>query len=468
MFLASAADLRVSFPEAASAEETGWGGAYRARRGSPTPAWVRGGVALTEGARTSTSLKLTVPAPGLYRVLASAEVDAEASPAPTQRAQSVSHALAWLLVDDDGGRVLSEFDADVVPDGFLPEAGPFRTAAQVNNAARAQAGACAQPTACFAVSYLDHDVGSQPVPNVPFSYSFVDRQTGRVSYSGGGTSDSNGKFVLDCPDEQFEVRGAVTLDGPAMKIIPSTSRSFHVTHDDCGREIPLEIMASKGARVWTIADGTIKNSRRIFGTRSKVVFNYAPSQAGKCGYVYWQNIILLSDATENNEGCIWGPSGVFALAHEYGHAVHHQLGGGLLPLPNRLCDGHYPGDVLEGFACAYNEGFAHYHGILTLSQAYGGLIPVHQDFTRAQFEGNSYFESGMDGSLDEGPVMSFFFDLSDSGSNEPHDRLSHLAEEPAPGHEQLPDPRGAAATGPHAADPAMDQAQGHRSSDLVP
>ena len=187
--------------------------------------------------------------------------------------------------------------------------------------------------------------------------------------------------------------------------------------------------------MWQAARGAINKSRTRFPHRSKITIwvNYSDSEG--CLYTSAPDRIELRNTALQD--CIWGPYGYWVVAHEYGHALHEEKGGGL-PAVSNLCSLHFPGADTD-LSCAYIEGFADYHGTVTYDMPYvllnspgfplinGPSFPM----TLLAIEANAYNRNSLgvvdplqDGSIDEGQVAAFFFDLTDVLSGEVHDNLA--------------------------------------------
>ena len=251
----------------------------------------------------------------------------------------------------------------------------------------------------------------------------MDAQTGNVEHEAEGYTDGDGTFELGCPSVGEDVSGSVSLDNSVARIVPNTTAgTFNVGLGDCGHTLDVVVSADEG-RTWTNAMYSIDNSRDHMNSRSRVDIEVnGQGNTTRCEWVAETNTIRLVNSAAD---CIWGGFGVFAFPHEYGHAVHEELGGET-PKIGTGCSNHYPGTPVETFPCAYNEGWANYHALITLpTEVYpASKITPDPRAIESKYENNSFYSSGMDGSLDEGPVMSFFYDLFDGGSGESHDLLN--------------------------------------------
>ena len=318
-----------------------------------------------------------------------------------------------------------------MPDGFHPQPGPFRevdTGEPKPGADRGaisqstglyRASSCASDEVCITLLYYDEDLNeTRPLPGVRYEYEVVDAPEG-LEDSGSGFADSDGRITVDCPVYGARGEGTATFSDSKVRIVPRSDNDFQFGHGDCGEEVQYQLRSLEG-RVWVISWHSIRDSETIFPRRSVVTYKVNPS--AQTGCVYHPPPEDTIELIENDAWvCIWGGYGIFAVAHEYGHAMHEKLLGGVAWFAADLCAGHEP-DVLTDLGCAYNEGWADYYGMATQTMIYASQITPDPRFTAVRFESNYYHDAGEDGSIDEGTVAAFFNDLLDP-SNESHDDI---------------------------------------------
>jgi hypothetical protein len=115
---------------------------------------------------------------------------------------------------------------------------------------------------------------------------------------------------------------------------------------------------------------------------------------------------------------VWGPLGIFVAAHEYGHAVHERalggnVAGGQCPSPHYI-------DGAHNLQCAYSEGFANFHAVATrradLRNEGESDWAIEQNFNYPGwvYEHGSPVSPSTDGSIIEGAVAAFLYDLVDA------------------------------------------------------
>lgn len=101
-------------------------------------------------------------------------------------------------------------------------------------------------------------------------------------------------------------------------------------------------------------------------------------------------------------------------AHEYGHAVHHIVLGGIKHTSGSCGASHATTDYTN-YGCAYYEGFADYHAAVVRGAA--GLF--FSDVV------NGYNHGGQSGAINEIGVASFLYDLTDAAGDEAFDPVQY-------------------------------------------
>lgn len=121
---------------------------------------------------------------------------------------------------------------------------------------------------------------------------------------------------------------------------------------------------------------------------------------------------------------VWGDWGILAAAHEYGHAVHEKALGGI---PNYSCPDH----IIDGaynLACAMAEGSANYHGAAVrgdlASYLYRTRFEQNYYYPGCVYSGTTCTDTSYDGSIIEGAVAAFLYDLTDP-ANEAADSVEY-------------------------------------------
>jgi hypothetical protein len=181
---------------------------------------------------------------------------------------------------------------------------------------------------------------------------------------------------------------------------------------DCG--YPVEVFAeSNASHVFTNMNRTISASEAFFSYRrpfievdlvSDTISGYCPV-SGFGGICNRADYVRIGTRTSDRYGPqVWGTNGVFVQAHEYGHAFHEKALGGFYHRYYSGC-GYHDWTLPTSLGCALIEGFASYFAVATRRQATGNY--------EYWVETNAFYPGG-DGSIVEGPVASFLYDITDS------------------------------------------------------
>ncbi|WP_423926839.1 hypothetical protein [Candidatus Palauibacter sp.] len=425
------ADLRVTLPEVEYAKWSDWGSDYTVSVGREVPAKLEASQGFTVGGEVTQTTSFSVPSSGIYRVFASARSGKARPDGTMDRVRAGTHKTVWILVDEGGGRVLDGFDPELVPDGFHPQPGPFRKVDTgqpkpdhagegilAQSRGFSKASSCGSDEVCITFVYYDEDLNeTRSLPGVRYEYEIVDAPSG-FEDSGSGFADSQGTISVSCPVYGARGEGTATFSDSKARIVPRSDNSFEFGYGDCGEEVEYQLPSIEG-RVWVTSWHSIRDSELLFPARSVITFRVNPPNESGCVFQTGDDAIRL---IENDDWvCIWGGYGIFVVAHEYGHAMHHELLGGIASYDSSLCEDHEP-DVLTDLGCAYNEGWANYYGMVTQATIYAGSIAPEPRLTEQLIESNHYYDADEDGSIDEGTVAAFFFDVLDS-ANEDHDDI---------------------------------------------
>lgn len=455
-FAASEADLRLTLPEIEFARRSGWTETYKTTLERKIPAVVEFSGALAAGATETQTTVLEIPAPGVYRVHASARVADLHPEGVSGRVARTTHEYLWLFVHDDGGRVLQDFDPALIPPGFRRQPGPARRLNATPPPSRpgkdgvpglASASAtdeCGSRELCFQVQYYDLDFNSQQrLPDIPYEL-YLQTPSGSSLGSYTGRSGDSGTFVVSCPGgvgTEFVGRGRLGLSDDKLRISPEPDLGFVAGDDLCGRTIDLHVPGAE-ARTWTNGQYIIDKSRSLFPARTTVTVRVNPSYAihkgvaNSCWYLDDSDEMIVVEGRGGEHDCLWERWGSFVFAHEYGHALHHKRLGGLYKLDTD-CAVHHA-YTPESMVCAYQEGWADYHALRTepVYDTPGYHYNSAEDYENnrgIKYDGGvaSYVEftpepdpngSRADGSRYHGEITAFFYDLFDP-ANETHDVL---------------------------------------------
>lgn len=227
-----------------------------------------------------------------------------------------------------------------------------------------------------------------------------------------------------CVDESptFPERNAGDTIGQTPSLLNRASPPLQERDIEAIGRFDITVDIASGARIGEAIRLTVRTTARVFdrmraaaGAAQQLFGQSRPqikvmlTTSGSNSY-YSKSQDRIYIKTNASPDHIWGSFGDFVIPHEYGHAFHHKALGGINSNSGVNCNPH----TLDGpssLGCAMAEGFADYFAAATLG-AY------------ANFFENSTFYPGGDGSVIEGPVAAFLYDLTDP-ANEPHDSMNY-------------------------------------------
>lgn len=433
-FELNAATWRISTPEIDVAEGSRWSDDFRIPVGVPLRARMERTLSLSRGTSATATSQVTIAKAGYYRIVVS--VDDPDFVAPTGAlVQTAVQTELWLYVDEGGGRVTQTFKPELLPPGSLSQPGPFR-ASRPNRPKTPPQSRVGPGVALFSdgndyhrLVYWNTYAGVYtPVPNAKIEYRFYREEYGNTVLISEGTnaSGSDGMYTIECnvlyEGEWYEsnarlINGLVSIsnhgpDGWAGG--PGGS--------DCGvyntAENPLVVVVqSNPANVFRNMTLDIALSRQFFQNSRGFIPVKVLSTNGTSFYS------TLYDEITVHANSVWGQAGRFVAAHEYGHALHEK---GLGGIEDYSCPSTHHNDEYTSLGCAFAEGFATYHAtaigaalfdLESSDYTYGCTLydASHNCLSRA---------SARDGSVVEGAVASFLFDLSDA-ANESADPVQY-------------------------------------------
>lgn len=415
-------ELSIFLPEVEAAKATSWDRRFRLPVGSIPKAGSRR-LALVVGQTLSESAVLTVPAAGIYRVVATAKQLAPGQVSDNGRLiADVARRDLWLFVNSTGGRTVSAFDADLVPAGNKVEPGPFRpkrppadsapsprptrVPGRTTGSAATDSG-CPASNICAQVVYSVVKSEIKPVPLPEVYVVWRDELEPQTGYTETVYGDSQGRVRFSCPPgDTYEGTWSVRLTSADVALDPVVSSTGGGLNDsDCGSTKSIQ-SAPGNSVVYDNFVTAIPLIESLLGrSRPKVTVELVRS--GSCRYT------LNDDRIRVPSDCYFGDGPRFSHAHEYAHALHHRALGGLATV-SKACAKHDFEKSVD-LQCAFNEGFADWVGLASV----GSGVYALEDSVEANFW---LEENGGDGSIQEGAVAAVLWDIAD-GTNETHDAL---------------------------------------------
>lgn len=411
------AQIQFVLPQLAAVESKGTAGTptidLLVGQSLPASKNVRTSTAAQETREESTTL--TFDEPGYYQLVVRAEAPTAEHSADGQWIDNLESQEMWILIDEKGGAVTSDFEPSRLPEGVRAVPGPrvlegeddrFRSIGP--NGAPEAVPATPKSSTSFRILYYDQtsnaNKGLQGVYAVSETYDVLGRRIARYT----GRTNSNGYVSLSCPPSGYTTVKFETVDND-VNVYRGSSTVLSMSYPACGGSNTLTVNSDQG-HVFDRMRKAAQRSRSYFGSsRGRLDVRISSSEGS-----YYQGG---KDRVTMRESSIGGSFGDFVVPHEYGHAYHEKaLGGnggsGQCPSP------HYF-DGAHNMECAYSEGFANYLASVTLDG---------YNYYKSRIQSNGFYPGGEgngdrnDGSIIEGAVAAFLYDLTDP-ANETHDKL---------------------------------------------
>lgn len=362
---------------------------------------------LSKGQVFTKQKTITVKQPGYYHVLVS--VHAKNAKKFTKGGIPILNGSwnhAWIWINPKGGKVTRNFQYKFFPKNIRPVPGPLT---KLMAAPQFQYGQKRVKNLTNAitvkVNYRDKSVwggGYKPLKNATVTYK-------EGFHNGTVHTNDQGIATIPCFASANSYTIKVFNKNNKVKVfdfnLPSSTFAIKTEGlvNDCGYTVVLN---SQNSYLFANFNQVIANSRSFFQHSRGQISVYRQHTGGVSNYHPNGDYINIA---ANSVGTRYGN---FGNAHEYGHALQSKKLGGI---PAYTCspDGHYiSGEYNLG--CAYGEGFADYHAAVTSTN-------INHYFA---VENDPYVNNGEDGSIIEGAVAAFLYDLTDPG-NESFDNADY-------------------------------------------
>jgi len=338
----------------------------------------------------------------------------------------------WLWIGKNGlVRITGEFDPDLFPENYRTQPGPLTLISEENRLsykfsgeninAKTGANTTASSSTITVVATYVHPVTGAivPLPGAKADIILIDEFSGQEVGGGSSVTDSQGRVDIGCSSSQgfsyrveiFTENSDVDIHDDLLAFPSNKTATTRGDYSDCGDTDGARGRTSI-SHVFAVASPVVENSQSFFQkSRGPNEFRITPNGSNSF-YSRAKDKIYIVDNNEVSH--IGGASGDFVVAHEYGHAFHEKgLGGnegGNCPSPHYL-------DGAHNLTCAFSEGFADYHAVVTVNNVFRSAIESNFYYPATRGDGDRN-----DGSIIEGAVAAFLFDITD-GSNEAHDTI---------------------------------------------
>ena len=461
------AEIELVLPEVASAQASGWTD-YRPLRTGRLPAAQsrRGG--LGQGARTVIQEAVTFPVPGLYSVWASARArDTDSIPDVDEQGNVLldeAHAVAYVLVDERGGRLMREMDTRVLPPAAVQGLGPLRLRTDIvpvpadlprpprvrdsggsssSLAPRMTAAPLPQTTGSqlrLVVDYWDPSASRYVPLNGAEWYLHLYNSANAYIGTRNGFLPADGSVTVGCSEAYYAelivwaYNDRVSVGGASdFRIGQEVDRQTVYPGSDCSRGTIYTDALPVPSHVYVGLDKAMRAAQTFFGrSRARIpavlTSNTTIPYSTYCPPGTWQGctfggddyLRIQTDSTTAYGQQIWGQTGAFITTHELGHAYHEKALGGFIRYYTG-CGAHSLTALATSMRCALPEGFADYFAV--------AVRPDETGYDYA-WETNHYYRTyllNQDGSRSEGAIAAFFYDLTDNNrwGAETHDIVQY-------------------------------------------
>ena len=469
-FATKDADVRLSLPEVAAAEKSGWDIIEVPIDEQTRPhVSVRRGFEAGESFRERTTI--TIPEPGYYLVMATAEQRSNDS--YTDRPHvvgDISGKELWLWIDEHAGRVTERFDTTL----FSPDTRKLRgprshknkvprmrkkgstiACVIIANPDGTTTGDCGEPpptsewpnnppppppSATMAIQLAYDKAGGKgghsyaPLPGARYTYVLTNSVTGATLRQGAGITDQSGNAhpVIDClgPTNERTIRLEVFTENWASKVTyGSSTAGAGVYTGSCGGAIMLLADMFMGHTYMNMLK-TAEGHQSAFSQPTPRQIPVAMNDLNRTNYFYSIPEVRIARTYE----MVFGTYGAFVAAHEWGHMWHDKF---LVPsgASNGLmryyanCPVPHPPANKSTLPCAFGEAFADWYSVVVRGADTGPWVGYFEEnFFYKQCQqgapvGNINLDCVDDGSIVEGAVAAFLHDLTDDTPHETDDPL---------------------------------------------
>lgn len=252
----------------------------------------------------------------------------------------------------------------------------------------------------------------------------------QIAAGGGYTSASGASPVIDCQGATSERRLQVTVHTENRR---AEVRSYITSNPDrtlagqfvgaCGGNVAVTA-DNQQAHLFTNLNRSWDGHQRVFGTPPTLMrAGLYPVDGYGSRYNWGADHVRIESKWDN----IWGEQAVFTVTHEWGHLWQDQYlykppaDNGLKRLYNPACPNPHPAGEYTSFGCAYGEAFADWYAVVVREND----VPAW----KRDLEENRLFlfhcgqKCTSDGSIVQGAIHAFLWDISDPAMVEGHDRV---------------------------------------------
>lgn len=464
-FATADAEVMLTLPEVAAAEDGGWDVVVTGINEEFRPhLQVRQSFDAGDVLREKTTL--SIPEPGYYHVIASAVQHRDPSRPEPFVAAGYARRDFWLWVDEHGGRLTETFDATLFSPGDRKQSGPRGSERKPSRVRSRDANitcslypsdpmvlgqevvvltssGCPGPidggvtptsaNATFQVTYTDGSA-YRPVSGAYYTWRVTSTTTGAtVANSSGYTALDGTLGTIDCAGPTSERRITLQIFAVNEKADVKYNSSNAIGAPwagSCGGHNEYRVepkMAHLFVNVVRIHEG----HRAFFPFYSEKIYA-GLFDDGRTYYDHLSNVGELHMANQAN--MIFREDGVMFVTHEYGHSFQnrklfrHPATNGLMRYTQN-CATLHPPESASSFGCAFGEGFADWYAVVVrkneLPTWYGHMEDnwFYRNCTAGYDPIRGQTVCSWDGSIVQGAVAALLWDIGDSDV-EGHDRIT--------------------------------------------
>ena len=396
---------------------------------------------MNKGQSVRKQVKVRPKKPGYYMVSTAVWApDAEhitSNGVPIDNSQSTEF---WIWISEEGGQVTSRFDPSLFPEGYVIAPGRLTSKDQLTDIplkegdGRKAEAKQASDDDDVEIKFTRFD----PIEGMikPISGIKV-RVKEENEYSGdeeGYTkiTDENGIIRFGCGPygyESYEATlrasggGATVLNNGGNPVV-ARGRTWEAA---CGYTNEARALAAQYF-VWQEMRRIRGRSENFYSglSRGNITVELDKEADNALYRVEWNGDekIVLDQGTYETANL--SDYDIQTMAHEYGHAYHEKAIGGYA-VDGSCPDDHYLSGAHD-LDCAFQEGYAQFHAAVTVADTNSFVerierVPGNPSYDRVYPAIYGDEDLSTDGSVIEGSVAAFLFDLTDP-KNESHDDLN--------------------------------------------
>lgn len=469
-------ELRLTLPEVASAEESGWDVVVLPMNREFRP-HLRIRKGFREGERVRERTTITIPEPGYYHLIATGVRHPSTSEPYASTIPSVSSREFWLWIDEHGGRLTEEYDTTVFAAGTREQTGPRGSERRVSRIRRGDGDytiSCSlmpsdpvifgadtstvvimspcptypdtttttnpppppSATATFSVTYLDGGAGNaqRPLAGARYVWTVTSTAGGSVATGSGFTGPDGRTGIIDCQgatsDRRISVQVYTLAEYVNVKRYSQNSELAVTYSGSCGGHTGL----TANAFMSHLFTNLVKTAD---GHRNR--FSFPPDRINAVlyddGFTYYDFLKPGGELHVAYSGSmIWGEYGVMVAAHEHGHLWQDRKlwqspdQNGLIRYWSRDCQRLHPPESQSSLACAVGEAFADWYAVVVREADLPGwkhdleTNRLHLNCVPGTTSRGTVVCT-TDGSIVQGAVSAFLWDIIDPSTGESHDNI---------------------------------------------